>query len=86
MPSRMDALQTPTPVNLRRLAGSFHSVAKPASFDVAFQVDFGSVGSHFEGLLGAFGDVWGLRNEVFFDFFEFRSENRESLKILLLSR
>ena len=40
MPSHLDALQTPVPVNLRRFAGEFHSVAKHASFRVAFRSDF----------------------------------------------
>ena len=40
MRSPLDALQTPAPVNLRRLAGEFHSVAKQASFNIAFGTDF----------------------------------------------
>ena len=36
MPSHMDALQTPAPVNLRRGARDFHSVAKQASFETIF--------------------------------------------------
>ena len=40
MRSLLDALQTLRPVNLRRLPSGFHSVAKQASFCVAFQSDF----------------------------------------------
>ena len=40
MRSHLDALQTPTPVALRRLPRGFHSVAKRASFSVAFGSDF----------------------------------------------
>ena len=42
MHSHLDALQAMGPVNLRRLARDFHSVAKQASFYIA-------VGGHFEG-------------------------------------
>ena len=41
MPSHLDALQTMRPVNLRRCPGNFHSVAKQASFRVAFRSVFG---------------------------------------------
>ena len=41
MRSHLDALQTTTSVNFRRLADDFHSVAKQASFRVAFRIDFG---------------------------------------------
>ena len=44
MRSPLDALQTPAPVNLRRLAGEFHSVAKQASFNIAFRVDLEGFG------------------------------------------
>ena len=44
MPSRLDALQTTTSVDLRQLPGELHSVAKQASFYVAFQSDFGRFG------------------------------------------
>ena len=44
MRSPLDALQTPTPVDLRRLPGEFHSVAKQASFNVAFWSNFGGFG------------------------------------------
>ena len=40
MRSPLDALQTPPPVNFRRLAGELHSVAKQASFNIAFGTDF----------------------------------------------
>ena len=40
----IDALQTPTPVDLRRLAREFHSVAKQASFYIAFWSNFGGFG------------------------------------------
>ena len=40
MPSRFDALQTPGPVNFRRFPNKLHSVAKRASFYVAFWRDF----------------------------------------------
>ena len=41
MPSHLDTLQTPGPVNFRRLARGLQSVAEPASFCVAFGSDFG---------------------------------------------
>ena len=40
MPSHLDALQTMIPVDLRRLAGGLHGVAKQASLSVAFRSDF----------------------------------------------
>ena len=40
MPSRLDALQTPTPVDFRRFPRDFHSVAKQAWLDDAFWRDF----------------------------------------------
>ena len=36
MRSPLDALQTPGPVNLRRLARGLHSVAKPDAFETPF--------------------------------------------------
>ena len=48
MPSLLDALQTLVPVNLRRVAGDSHSIAKQASFETQF---FSSVG-RFGGVLG----------------------------------
>ena len=44
MPSHLDALQTPTPVALRRGAREFHSAAKQASFNIAFGVDLEGFG------------------------------------------
>ena len=44
MPSRLDALQTPTPVDSRRFPNSLHGVAKQAPFYVALQSDFGRFG------------------------------------------
>ena len=40
MRSLLDASQTPTPVNFRRVAREFHSAAKQASFNIAFGTDF----------------------------------------------
>ena len=40
MHSHLDALQAMPPVNLRRVARDSHSVAKQASFYVAFGTDF----------------------------------------------
>ena len=40
MHSHLDALQAMPPVNLRRVARRFHSVAKQASFYMAFGADF----------------------------------------------
>ena len=44
MRSPLDALQTPPPVDFRRLPGEFHSVAKQASFNIAFRVDLEGFG------------------------------------------
>ena len=44
MRSLLDALQTPGPVNFRRGAGELHSVAKQASFNIAFWSNFGGFG------------------------------------------
>ena len=44
MPSRMDALQTMPPVALRQFPNKLHSVAKQASFRIAFRSDFGGFG------------------------------------------
>ena len=41
MPSHLDALPTTSPVAFRRLLGGLHSVAKQASFYVAFGADVG---------------------------------------------
>ena len=40
MLSQLDALQRPRPVDFRRLPRGFHSVAKQASFRIAFRSDF----------------------------------------------
>ena len=66
MPCHLDALQHPTPVNFRRLAGELHSVAKQASFSIAFQSDFegfwGGLGRFLETKMDAqigFGRLFG---------------------------
>ena len=41
MPCHLDALQTMTSVDFRRLPGGLHSVAKQAPFYVASGMDFG---------------------------------------------
>ena len=52
MPSLLDALQTLRPVSLRRGPRDFHSVAKQASFCIAFWSDFGGFWSDFGGQNG----------------------------------
>ena len=62
MPSHLDALLTPAPVNLRRLPRGFHSVAKQASFETLYirvQLGFGEV----------LGGQNGAPNRVFACFF-----------------
>ena len=66
MPSHFDALQTLPPVNFRRLARGLHSVAKQASFSVAFRSDFegfwGGLGRFLETKMDAqigFGRLFG---------------------------
>ena len=44
MRSPLDALQTPTPVDFRRFPRELHSVAKQASFSIAFWSNFGGFG------------------------------------------
>ena len=44
MPSHLDALQTTVPEGFRRFPGNFHSVAKQASFNIAFWSNFGGFG------------------------------------------
>ena len=44
MRSPLDALQTPGPVDFRRLARGFHGFAKQASFYMAFWSNFGGLG------------------------------------------
>ena len=42
MRSQIGSPKVVRPVDLRRVAGDFHSVAKQAPFRIAFRVDFGS--------------------------------------------
>ena len=63
MPSHLDALQTMSSVDLRRVPGEFHSVAKQASLSIAFRRDFG-------GISGDFGRVWEAKMEANTDFFQ----------------
>ena len=62
MPSHLDALQTMISVSFRRGPGYFHSVAKQASFSIAFWSDFEGFGSDFgalwEAKMDANIDVW----------------------------
>ena len=62
MPGHLDALQTTTSVAFRRLARELHSVAKQASFSVAFWSDFEGFGSDFgtlqEAKMDANIDFW----------------------------
>ena len=44
MRSPLDALQTPTPLKIRRLPRELHSVAKQASFNIAFWSHFNGFG------------------------------------------
>ena len=70
MPSHLDALQT-IPVDLRRLPGDFHSVAKQASFQAQFfrvperfWSDFGRL---WEAKVDAKIDFWKLFCAAFFE-------------------
>ena len=63
MPSHLDALQTMSSVDFRRVAGDFHSVAKQASLSVAFRSDFG-------GFSDDFGWVWEAKMEAKTDFLD----------------
>ena len=63
MRSQIDALQTLRPVNFRRLARELHSVAKQASFSVAFWSDF-------EGFGSDFGMLWEAKMDANIDFWE----------------
>ena len=69
MPSHLDALQTPTPVNLRRFARDFHSVAKQASFSIALRSDFGGFWSDFRRFWEANMEAKIDFSELFFDVF-----------------
>ena len=63
MRSPLDALQTPTPVNFRRLARELHSVAKQASFETPFvRVPI--------GFWRVFGRFWEVQMEEKIDFWE----------------
>ena len=63
MRSHLDALQTPAPVDFRRFAGEVHSIAKQASFSVAFWSDF-------EGFGSDFGSLWEAKMDANIDFWE----------------
>ena len=45
MRSQIGGPKAMTPVNFRRFPGGLHSVAKQASFSIAFRSDFGGFGS-----------------------------------------
>ena len=63
MPSHFDALQTPGPVDFRRLPRDFHSVAKPD----AFETPFIRVPNRFWSVLARF---WEVQMEVKIYFWE----------------
>ena len=63
MPSHLAALQTTTSVELRRVAGGVHSVAKQASFHIAS-------GRDFKGFREDFGRFWEAKTEAKIDFCE----------------
>ena len=63
MRSHLDAQQAMVPVALRRLLGNFHSVAKQASFNIAWKSDFG-------GFKKDFGRFWEAKTEAKIDFWE----------------
>ena len=63
MHSHLDALQAMAPFNFRRVPHGFHSVAKQASFRIAFQIDFGGFGSDF-------ARVWGTKMDAKIDFWD----------------
>ena len=71
MPSHMDALQTPRPVESRRFLGKSQSVAKQASLDVALRSDFGGFGVDFwrlwEAKIDAKIDFGRFFCDAFFD-------------------
>ena len=62
MRSQIGGPKAMPPVNLRRLAGDFHSVAKQASFNVAFGVDL-------EGFWEVFGGQNRGQNQFLGGFF-----------------
>ena len=61
MRSHLNALQTTSPVDFRRVPGGLHSVAKQASFNIAFGRDFGGLGSDF-------GRFWEAKMDAKSDF------------------
>ena len=61
MPSHLDALQTPTPVNLRRFPREVHSVAKQASFCIASR-------RYFSWFWSDFRRFWELNTDAKIDF------------------
>ena len=63
MPSHLDALQTTGSVNLRRVAGGFHSVAKRVSFRVALRTNF-------EGFWSDFRTFWEAKMDAKTNFLE----------------
>ena len=63
MRSHLDAIQTMSSVNLRRLPRRFHSIAKQASLSVAFRSDF-------EGFGNDFGTLWEAKMDANIDFWE----------------
>ena len=71
MRSLLDALQTPPPVNFRRLAREVHSVAKQASFCIAPRSDFSWCWSDFRRFwelnADAKIDFWIIFCDVFFE-------------------
>ena len=70
MPSQLDALQTPIPVDFRRLAGGFHSVTKQASFDIALGSDVKGFWTSFCNFLVGLGNQNESQN-IFFERFLF---------------
>ena len=71
MLSQLDALQRPGPVNFRRVPSGLHSVAKQASFRIAFRSDFPRIwrdlGSFWEAEMGAKIDFGTFIGDGFFD-------------------
>ena len=71
MLSQLDALQRPGPVDFRRLPRHSHSVAKQASFRIAFWSDFETfskdLGSFWEAKMGAQIDFGSFFCDAFFD-------------------
>ena len=63
MRSQIGGPKAMPPVALRRLPGDFHSVAKQASFNVAFKKDF-------KGFRKDFRRFWEAKTEAKIDFWE----------------